>query len=89
MNPMITIEDTDEEVIDLDSSQDAINVTDNDQSEWSIEQNPVLDNNADKTNLTNDDTNSNINASRTETCNSPSTSKPLLTVIFRDENVSR
>lgn len=87
MNPMITIEDTDEEVIDLDSSQDAINVTDNDQSEWSIEQNPVSDNNADKTNLTNDD--SNINASRIETCNSLNTSKPLLTVIFRDENVSR
>ncbi|KAK1133898.1 hypothetical protein K0M31_011684 [Melipona bicolor] len=89
MNPMITIEDTDEEVIDLDSSQDDINVIDNDQSEWSIDQNPVSDNNADKTNLINDDTNSNINASRTETCNSPSTSKPLLTVIFRDENVSR
>lgn len=89
MNSTITIEDTDEEVIDLDSSQDAINVTDNDQSEYSIEKNSLSNNNAKKTNIISDYVDNNKNTSMRVTCDSASTSKPLLKVIFRDESISR
>ncbi|XP_043788403.1 zinc finger CCHC domain-containing protein 8 homolog [Apis laboriosa] len=89
MNSTITIEDTDEEVIDLDSSQDAINVTDNDQSEYSIEKNSLSNNNAKKTNIISDYVDNNKNTSMRITCDSASTSKPLLKVIFRDESISR
>lgn len=89
MNSTITIEDTDEEVIDLDSSQDAINVTDNDQSEYSIEKNLLSNNNAKKTNIISDYVDNNKNTSMRVTCDSASTSKPLLKVMFRDESISR
>lgn len=89
MNSTITIEDTDEEVIDLDSSQDAINVTDNDQSEYSIEKNSLSNNNAKKTNIISDYVDNNKNTSMRVTCDSASTSKPLLKVMFRDESISR
>lgn len=89
MNSTITIEDTDEEVIDLDSSQDAINVTDNDQSEYSVEKNSLSNNNAKKTNIISDYMDNNKNTSMRVTCDSASTSKPLLKVMFRDESISR
>lgn len=89
MNSTITIEDTDEEVIDLDSSQDAINVTDNDQSEYSVEKNSLSNNNAKKTNIISDYVDNNKNTSMRVTCDSASTSKPLLKVMFRDESISR
>lgn len=87
MNSTITINDTDEEVIDLDSSQD-INITDNDQSECSIEKNSLPNNNADKMNVTNNYMDNNKNASTMETCDSESSSTPLLKVMFRDENIA-
>ncbi|XP_050473260.1 zinc finger CCHC domain-containing protein 8 homolog isoform X2 [Bombus huntii] len=87
MNSTITINDTDEEVIDLDSSQD-INITDNDQSECSIEKDSLPNNNADKMNVTNNYMDNNKNASTMETCDSESSSTPLLKVMFRDENIA-
>ncbi|XP_076755383.1 zinc finger CCHC domain-containing protein 8 homolog [Xylocopa sonorina] len=95
MDSTITIEDTDEEVIDLDSSQDAINVTDNERSECSIQNNSLLNNNTNKTDIVDDNVDSNKNATSTETCDSAETFdssdmiKPLLKVTFRDEKVSR
>lgn len=87
MNSTITINDTDEEVIDLDSSQD-INITDNDQSECSIEKDSLPNNNADKMNVTNNYIDNNKNASTMETCDSERSSTPLLKVMFRDENIA-
>lgn len=87
MNSTIIINDTDEEVIDLDSSQD-INITDNDQSECSIEKNSLPNNDADKMNVTNNYMDNNKNASTMETCDSESSSTPLLKVMFRDENIA-
>lgn len=87
MNSTITINDTDEEVIDLDSSQD-INITDNDQSECSMEKNSLPNNNADKMNITNNYMDNNKNSSTMETCDSESSSTPLLKVMFRDENIA-
>ncbi|KOC67185.1 Zinc finger CCHC domain-containing protein 8 like protein [Habropoda laboriosa] len=88
MNSTITIEDTDEEVIDLDSSQDNIVDTDNDQSECSIEKNSLSNNNASKTDIASENVESNSSTFKAEICDNTSTSKPLFKVIFRDENVS-
>lgn len=89
MNP-ITIGDTDEEVIDLDSSQDTINVTDNDQSECSMDKNfPANSANAEKTNVNSDDVDNNKDAFETKSCDSNNSSQLLFKVTFRDESVSR
>nr|XP_012147322.1 PREDICTED: zinc finger CCHC domain-containing protein 8 homolog isoform X2 [Megachile rotundata] len=89
MNSAITIEDIDEEVIDLDSSQDAINDTDNDQSECSIEKNSLSNNIAHGTNITNENIDNNKGTTKLETCIDLDIAKPLIKVMFRDENIAR
>ena len=89
MNPMITIDDTDEEVIDLDSSQDTINVADNDQSEHSIESNSLSNNTVHRTDATNENAETNDQPSEPQTCDNADTPKPLLKVMFRDEGILR
>ena len=89
MNSTITIEDIDEEVIDLDSSQDAINDADKDQSECPIEKNSLSDNIEDRTHIQNENLENVINAAKLVTCIDIDIPKPLFKVMFRDENVSR
>ncbi|CAK9809839.1 Zinc finger CCHC domain-containing protein 8 homolog [Anthophora plagiata] len=89
MNSTITIEDTDEEVIYLDTSQDDINDTDNDQSECSIEKNSLSNHNESKREITSENVESNGSTFKAEISDNTITSKPLFKVIFRDESVSR
>ncbi|XP_017886151.2 zinc finger CCHC domain-containing protein 8 homolog isoform X1 [Ceratina calcarata] len=89
MNP-ITIGDTDEEVIDLDSSQDTINVTDNEQGECSMDRNFLANlSNTDETNVNSDNVDNNKDAFETKSCDDSNTSQILFKVMFRDESVSR
>ncbi|XP_076232999.1 zinc finger CCHC domain-containing protein 8 homolog isoform X2 [Calliopsis andreniformis] len=88
MNSTITIGDTDDEVIDLDSSQDTINVVDNDQSELSIETNS-LPNKTDTTDTTDGNEENNEDSPKPQACDNASVSKPLLRVMFRDESTLR
>lgn len=89
MNPMITIDDTDEEVIYLDSSQDTINVADNDQSEHSIDSNSLSNSTVHRTDATNENAETNDQPSEPQTCDNADTPKPLLKVMFRDEGILR
>ncbi|XP_076627721.1 zinc finger CCHC domain-containing protein 8 homolog isoform X2 [Colletes latitarsis] len=90
MNPTITIGDTDEEVIDLDSSQDTINDLNNDPTEHFTERNLSSNNAANETDTTSENADQNTNASTSQICdNTTYTSKPLVKVMFRDESVSR
>lgn len=89
MNSTITIDDTDEEVIDLDSSQDAT-VTDNDQSECSIKNHSLSNNDANNTDIISANDECNKSRFESEISNSSCTTlKPLFRVMFRDESVSR
>lgn len=89
MNSTITIEDIDEEVIELDSSQDAINDTDKDQSECPIEKNSLSDNIENRTHTPNENLENVLNTAKLVTCIDIDIPKPLFKVMFRDENVSR
>ncbi|KZC13326.1 PREDICTED: zinc finger CCHC domain-containing protein 8 homolog isoform X2 [Dufourea novaeangliae] len=89
MNSTITIGDTDEEVIDLDSSQDTINDVDKVQSKCSIVKSSLSNDVANKTDITIENAETNKDVSTSQTCNSIDTSKPLIKVMFRDENISR
>ncbi|XP_076383319.1 zinc finger CCHC domain-containing protein 8 homolog isoform X2 [Megalopta genalis] len=89
MNSTITIEDTDEEVIDLDSSQDITHNADNDQSECSIDKNLLSNDVANKTDTASENAEDNKDVSASQICDNTSTSKPLLQVMFRDKSISR
>ncbi|XP_054008951.1 zinc finger CCHC domain-containing protein 8 homolog [Hylaeus anthracinus] len=89
MNSMITLGDTDDEVIELDSSQDTINDVNNDQSERSTEKNSPSYDTVDGTDTTSEDTKYKINACTSQHSDDTCISKPLFKVMFRDESVSR
>ncbi|XP_076160121.1 zinc finger CCHC domain-containing protein 8 homolog isoform X2 [Ptiloglossa arizonensis] len=89
MNSTITIGDTDEEVIDLESSQDTTSDANNGQSECSTEKNK-LSNTANWTDAISENVEYKTPASTSQTCdNTIYTSKPLFKVMFRDKSISR
>lgn len=89
MNSTITIGDTDEEVIDLESSQDTTSDANNGQSECSTEKNK-LSNTANWTDAISENVEYKTPASTSQTCdNTIYTSKPFFKVMFRDKSISR
>ncbi|XP_076654586.1 zinc finger CCHC domain-containing protein 8 homolog isoform X1 [Halictus rubicundus] len=89
MNSTITVEDTDEEVIDLDLSQDIAINPDNDPSECSIDKNSLSNDVANKTDTASENAEDIKDVSTTQTCDNTSASRPLLKVMFRDKSISR
>ncbi|KAG7208869.1 hypothetical protein KM043_015053 [Ampulex compressa] len=92
MNSTITIEDTDEEVIDLDKSQDAItDAYDNEKGDRCVNaekssSSNIVDDNDD---VDEPKTSSKPRSSDLEILDGGETLQPLIKVMFRDESVSR